>query len=154
AFSNSNEEVWQVIQKGLAAAGFQTRSVHLLDKGQPSIKGVKGVAGKEHVTTIDLVLTLEHCKGAIQMAAPFPPPPSRIDQIIRETLSDPASGNGHRTDEVYSSVVRAVVEANYSVSGISMPGIAARCEALGAVDRRGRWTLPRDDSPAGSSDFV
>ena len=42
------------IQDALCKAGFDTEFVHILDKGQPSIKGVKGLAGKEHVTNLDI----------------------------------------------------------------------------------------------------
>jgi DNA modification methylase/transcriptional regulator with XRE-family HTH domain len=153
AFSNSDELVWQAIQKALGDAGFQTASVHLLNKGQPSIKGVKGVTGKENVTTFDLVLCLEHRKSAVQMAVPFPPPQSLIDEEIRETLLA-ESPDGRRTDEVYSAVIRSVVEANYSVSGITMPGIASRCRELGAVDQGGKWQLPKTSRSSASGDFI
>src|SRR5262249_35932521 len=80
AFSNSDGAVWEAIQKSLGDAGFETASVHVLNKGQPSIKGVKGVSGKEHVTTLDLILCLEHRSAAVQMVVPFPPPQSIVDQ--------------------------------------------------------------------------
>ena len=51
----------------LGDAGFETSSVHLLNKGQPSIKGVKGVTGKEHVTTLDLMLCLKTRGGRGQV---------------------------------------------------------------------------------------
>ena len=142
AFSNSDDQVWKVIQTALGDAGFDTESVHLLDKGQPSIKGVKGVTGKEHVTTLDLVLCLRRRKSNIRTAAPFPPPAGFIDEVIRRFLTEDCPANGVRTDEVYSTVVRAIVANGYSVVGITMPGIAAQCAELGAVDVAGRWTLP------------
>ncbi|MDI3469907.1 MAG: hypothetical protein OJF62_001970 [Pseudolabrys sp.] len=153
AFSNSDDAVWESVQRALGDAGFETTSVHLLNKGQPSIKGVKGVNGKEHVTTIDLVLCLELRRTPVQTAVAFSPPQSVIDQVIRDVLSDPDARDGHRTDEVYSAVIRAVVESKYSVAGITMPGIEARCEALGAVERGGRWALPESDSSQ-STDFI
>src|SRR5262249_28678164 len=60
AFSNSDDRVWKKIQDALKEVGFDTASVHVLNKGQPSIKGVKGVNGEEHVTTLDVLLCLEH----------------------------------------------------------------------------------------------
>jgi DNA modification methylase/DNA-binding XRE family transcriptional regulator/DNA-directed RNA polymerase subunit RPC12/RpoP len=152
AFSNSDGDVWEAIQKSLGDAGFETASVHVLNKGQPSIKGVKGVTGKEHVTTLDLMLCLEHRGAAVQMMVPFPPPESVVDQSIRDALGDPAVSKGLRTDEVYSAVIRKVVEAKYSVSGISMPGIAARCKELGALNRAGHWRLP-SVAPQSANDF-
>ena len=154
AFSNSDGAVWEAIQKALGDAGFETASVHLLNKGQPSIKGVKGVTGKEHVTTLDLILCMELRNAAVQMAVPFPPPPSVVDQVVRDLLRDPTVPDGPRTDEVYSAVVRAVVEAKYSVAGISMPGIAARCLELDAIERDGRWTLPSVKSAEEPGDFI
>ena len=154
AFSNSDDQVWETIQKALRDAGFETSSVHLLHKGQPSIKGVKGVSGKEHVTTLDLVLCLKQRRTKLQMAVPYPPPATLIDQVIRDTLTNPPASDGRRTDEVYSAVVRAVVEANYSVSGITMPGIASRCRDLGAAEIGGQWALPRSSGTASPTDFV
>jgi DNA modification methylase/transcriptional regulator with XRE-family HTH domain len=136
AFSNSDDQIWSAIQTALRDAGFKTASVHLLNKGQPSIKGVKGVTGKEHVTTFDLVLCLEHTR-TVPMNVPFPPPSTLVDQGIRDALRKGSS----RTDEIYSVVIRAVVEAHYSVTGITMPMIAARCAELGGREHNGRWML-------------
>jgi hypothetical protein len=154
AFSNSDDLVWQAIQKAVGDAGFQTATVHLLNKGQPSIKGVKGITGKEHVTTFDLVLCLEHRKTALQVAAPFPPPSILVDRAIRETLTEVGAQRGCRTDEVYSAVVRAVIEGNYSVSGITMPSVASRCRELGAINSNGRWLLPAATRISDSRDIV
>lgn len=142
AFSNSDGAVWEAVQRSLGDAGLETASVHVLSKGQPSIKGVKGVTGKENVTTLDLLLCLERRGAAVQMLVPFPPPQTVIDLSIRDCLNDPLLPSGQRTDEVYSAVIRKVVEAGYSVSGISMPTIAARCKELGARRREGLWRLP------------
>lgn len=151
AFSNSDAQVWEAIQRALGDAGFDTDSVHLLSKGQPSIKGVKGVTGKEHVTSFDLLLCLKHRTQPVQMTVPFPPPPTMIDHTIRESL---AAGGG-RTDEMYSAVVRAVVESNYSVAGITMPMIAARCTLLGAQEKSGKWSWPDTfTKPTSNNDLV
>ena len=154
AFSNSNDKIWDAVQKALSDVGFETSSVHLLSKGQPSIKGVKGLKGKEHVTNLDLVLCLERRRSAAQMAVAFPPPATFVDEVIRGALSDPRAPDGQRTDEVYSAVIRAVVENGYPVSGITMPGIANRCEDLGATEVEGRWTLPGPAPQSFSADFV
>ena len=151
AFSNSDDQVWSAVQTALRDAGFETGSVHMLNKGQPSIKGVKGVTGKEHVTTFDLILCLEH-KRTVRMNVPFPPPINLVDQVILDALRKGSS----RTDEIYSAVIRAVVEAHYSVSGTTMPMIAARCAELGASERDGSWTLPSSETKriAAPKDFV
>lgn len=146
AFSNSDGSVWEAIQKSLGQAGFETASVHILDKGQPSIKGVKGVTGKEHVTTLDLVLCLKHRAKTVQMTTPLRAPQTLIDQSIRDALNtEKALAEGLRTDEVYSAVIRRVLERNFSVAGISMPGIAAGCKDVGAINRLSRWRMPPTD---------
>jgi DNA modification methylase/DNA-directed RNA polymerase subunit RPC12/RpoP len=152
AFSNSDGTVWQAIQNSLGDAGFETASVHVLSKGQPSIKGVKGVSGRENVTTLDMILCLEHRSAAVQMTVPFPAPQNVIDQAIRDLLSDSSVSTGQRTDEVYSAVIRKIVELKYSVFGITMPGIAARCRELGAINRGGQWHLK--NAPSAPTDFL
>lgn len=150
AFSNSDDRVWQTVQKALADAGLETGNVHLLNKGQPSIKGVKGVTGREQVTTLDLILCLKHRARAAHMVVPFPAPQSFIDRSIQQVLSC----GGGRTDEIYSSVIQAVVQAGYSVSGITMPSVAGRCPMLGAVEEQRRWTLPSVAPSKESGDFI
>jgi DNA modification methylase/DNA-binding XRE family transcriptional regulator/DNA-directed RNA polymerase subunit RPC12/RpoP len=126
AFSNSDDQIWHAIQKALVAAGLSTLSVHVLNKGQPSIKGVKGVTGKENVTCLDLVLCLEHSEKGVTASVPFPPPAGFVDRAIREAFS---SGL-RRNDEIYSAVIRSVVQADYSVSGITMPIMESRSRDL------------------------
>ena len=154
AFSNSNSQVWEAIQEALGDAGFVTSSVHLLHKGQPSIKGVKGVTGKEHVTTLDLIMCLKRRKAEVQIMLPFRPPESLIDGVIRDALIDPSGPDGPRTDEVYSAVIRAIVESHYSVAGITMRGIAIRCTEIGASEIDGRWSLPVSRRALYPTDFV
>lgn len=154
AFSNSDDKVWEAIQKAVGNAGFEIDRVHLLNKGQPSIKGVKGVTGKENVTTLDLVLCLQHRNSAVQITMPFSPPLTLVDAAISGVLTGSNPQMGRRTDEVYSAVIRSVVEANYSVSSITMPWIANRCIELGATQQEGRWFLARLAANAPSGDFV
>jgi len=137
AFSNSDDQVWLEVQKAIAAAKLETVSVHILDKGQPSIKGVKGVTGKENVTTLDLLITLRSPVRATKAKAHAVVPASFIEDAIRTAL---ASGGG-RTDDIYSSVIQALLAKNHSLSGITMPMIAERCARFGAKEVGGKWTL-------------
>jgi len=150
AFSNSDDQIWGTIQDSLHDAGFKTASVHILSKGQPSIKGVKGVSGKERVTTLDLLLCLEHRKTSSQVVASFPPPSGFVEKIIRETLLAGRS----RIDAVFSAVIRGLVEKNYSVSGITMPAIEEHCTNLGALEEDGFWTIASPSKPEPNTDFV
>lgn len=149
AFSNSDDHVWLEIQKAMAAAKLETETVHILDKGQPSIKGVKGVAGKENVTTLDLLIT---------MRSPLQPSRERtresasttlVDQEVRAALN---TGSG-RIDDIYSSVVQTLLTKNHSLAGITMPKIAERCALLGAKLTDGKWRLASDEF-SGKRDLV
>jgi DNA modification methylase/predicted RNA-binding Zn-ribbon protein involved in translation (DUF1610 family) len=150
AFSNSDDRVWEAVQKALSDAGFETKGVHLLNKGQPSIKGVKGIAGRERVTTLDLVMCLEHRARATQMVVRFPAPQSFLERAVHQALSS----SGGRTDEIYSAVVRSVVQTGYSVSGITMSTVAAQCTTLGALETEGRWMVAAPAPKGGLGDFV
>jgi DNA modification methylase/transcriptional regulator with XRE-family HTH domain/DNA-directed RNA polymerase subunit RPC12/RpoP len=152
AFSNSDDQVWRSVQEALAIAGLDTDTVHVLNKGQPSIKGVKGVTGKEEVTTFDLLLCLKHRPARVAVNATPPAPGSLITQAIRAALG--TSELGCRTDEVYSQVIRAILEARYSVTGITMPWIAQQCRELGASEREGRWRILEVEPMADPRDFV
>jgi DNA modification methylase/DNA-binding XRE family transcriptional regulator len=153
AFSNSDDQVWESIQTALKEAGLDTASVHMLYKGQPSIKGVKGVTGKENVTTFDLMLCLEHRTKTVSAVPAYQPPTSLVDQVIR----DACLARKSRNDEIYSAVVQAALAGNYSVAGITMPAIAKRCAELGALKQGGRWMLKVEKKiavPAEPADFV
>jgi len=144
AFSNSDDAVWTSVQTALAEAGLQTETVHVLDKGQPSIKGVKRMNGQENVTCQDLMLCLKRPSKASQMRVPFPPPVGFIDDAIRSSLRIESL----RTDQVYSSVLRDVMASNYSASGITMPMIEERCQVLGIDEVGGLWQSQTKDNPS------
>jgi len=125
AFSNTDDRVWEEVQDALSDAGLETCSVHVLDKGQPSIKGVKGQLGKEQVTRLDLTLTLGH--RSRPALAKTRAPQSFIDASLKRALHE---GN-KASDHVYSSVLRDVLQADYSAAGITIASIAARRDEVG-----------------------
>ena len=123
AFSNNNDRVWTEVQDALSDAGLQTQSVHILNKGQPSIKGVKGKLGQERVTRLDLMLCLAHCTRPPRRRAVAPP--SFIDSSIQRALADGKTD----LDHLYTSVLRDVLRADLSISGITIEAIEKRHEA-------------------------
>lgn len=137
AFSNSDDAVWGAVQVALNEAGLDTESVHILNKGQPSIKGVKGVTGKEMVTTYDLLLCLKH-RPALHTRVSATAPLEAVDEVILRVLQQDGQ-EMRRTDAVYSAVVRSLLERHLSLAGITMPFVAQRCAELGAVEREGKW---------------
>lgn len=137
AFSNSDDQVWMEIQKAMAEAKLETHTVHILDKGQPSIKGVKGVTGKESVTTLDLLITMRRPAHCAKDMSSTMASTAFIDGAVKSALLNGTS----RTDDIYSAVIQALLAKNYSLSGITMPNIAQRCARLGASEVGGKWTL-------------
>lgn len=125
AFSNSDDRVWTQVQDALSDAGLETSSVHVLNKGQPSIKGVKGLLGEQRVTRIDLTLVLTHRTRTQRKreAAPMAFVNASIQRALAEGATDP--------DHLYTSVLRDVLQADLSASGITIPEIAERRKELG-----------------------
>ena len=150
AFSNSDDQVWKSIQSAIQDGGFKTTRVHILNKGQPSIKGVKGASGKENVTSFDMMLCLAHRSGTLAITPSAAPPASVIDQVIIAKCAIP----GSRNDEIYSAVVQTVLSGNYSLVGITMPAIAKRCEDLGATIQDGRWVITQCGALTVPDDFL
>ena len=134
AFSNSDDAVWDTVQQSLRNAGLSTAAVHLLSKGQPSIKGVKGVTGKERVTTLDLLISLE------RRSSRGPLPTAATRSLIQRAVAA-ALRTGGRLDEIYSATVRTIIESGHSVVGVTMPAVAQHCRRLGARESSGRWKL-------------
>lgn len=120
AFSNTDERVWTEVQDALSDANLETRSVHVLDKGQPSIKGVKGQFGRERVTRLDLTLTLAHRARTRHLRTSASQ--DFVDASIRRALNEGLTARDH----IYSNVLRDVLQADCSAAGINIPSIEAR----------------------------
>jgi len=120
AFSNNNDRVWTEVQDALSDAGLVTQSVHVLNKGQPSIKGVKGQLGRERVTRLDLTLCLAHRTRPARKRVVAPP--EFIDSSIQRALADGKSDPDH----LYTSVLSDVLRADLSASGITIDAIGER----------------------------
>jgi len=120
AFSNTDDRVWEEVQDALSDAGLETKSVHVLDKGQPSIKGVKGLLGEEQVTRHDLTLTL--ARRARSSTARSTAPQSFVDASIQRALDEGRTAPDH----VYSAVLRDVLQADFAAAGITIPAVERR----------------------------
>ncbi|KCZ62140.1 hypothetical protein L53_12910 [Hyphomonas sp. L-53-1-40] len=154
AFSNSNDKVWEVLRESVQAAGYNIQSAHILNKGQPSIKGVKGVSGKERVTTLDLVMCLEKKSKLTQVALPAALKDGDIEDLTRSAFEAPTHPEGLPLDEVYSRVIRNLLERDLSVIGITMPSIESALIKLGAKRENGKWTYLAAQEGESDSDFL
>ena len=131
AFSNTNDQVWTELQDAISDAGLETRSVHVLDKGQPSIKGVKGQLGKERVTRLDLTLTLAHRKRAAR-------PRKAASQAFLDNSVEQALASGvSAADHVYTAVLRDALRADLSASGITIRSVEERRKRLAEPNSEG-----------------
>jgi transcriptional regulator with XRE-family HTH domain/16S rRNA G966 N2-methylase RsmD len=121
AFSNADDKVWTAVQDAVSDGGFEVGSVHVLDKTQPSIKGVKAQLGEQRVTRLDLALCLSH------KSTPRRRPRSIAGEAFIDASIAGARAEGHtRLDYVYSSVLRDALAADLSVQGVTMPAIERR----------------------------
>lgn len=118
AFSNSNDRVWEALQDAFSDAGFEVSTVHILDKGQPSIKGVKGQLGKEFVTRLDLAIGLQKRRAPLAPAKGV----ASSDFISGSVRATVASGET-RQDYIYANVLKDALQSNLTLSGITMPNI-------------------------------
>lgn len=134
AFSNTDDRVWTEVQDALSDAGLETRSVHVLNKGQPSIKGVKGQLRQERVTRLDLTLTLAHRSRPARKREGAPA--AFIDASIQRALVEGAIDRDH----LYTAVLRDVLQSDLSASGITIDGIEARRSKLGPPSTAGQMT--------------
>lgn len=130
AFSNTNDQVWTELQDAISDAGLETRSVHVLDKGQPSIKGVKGQLGKERVTRLDLTLTLAHRERAARPRKPASQ--AFLDKSLKQALASGASA----ADHVYTAVLRDALQADLSASGITIKSVEERRKGLAETNAK------------------
>ena len=124
AFSNTNDRVWSEVQDALSDAGLETESVHVLNKGQPSIKGVKGQLKQERVTRLDLMLTLSHRSRPSRKRETAPQ--AFIDASILSALSEGAIDPDH----VYTAVLRDVLKEDLAAVGVTISSIAKRRKEL------------------------
>lgn len=138
-FSNSSGAMWALVQRAVAAAGFEIDADHIavLDKGQRSVKGL--ASGFENVVTADLVLSMQKVRtpnGHRIDAAPGGYLDRAIDTAIAGKERDTPS-------HVYLGVVRQYLRDGYDVGAINMTHIAERLSELGYTVHAATGTLSR-----------
>lgn len=116
-FSNSNGEMWLLVQRAIGAAGFVLDHVTLLDKGQRSVKGL--ASGFEGVVTSDLILTMRKA-SAEDAPALRDAPTGALHAAVEEALEQPGVLS---PTKVYLCIVTAYLRNGWAMSGISLGGI-------------------------------
>src|SRR2546429_2951129 len=83
-----------------------------------------------------------------RLGVPRRPPPS-VGSFYRSAVR---VASRRSTREVYSDVIRSLIEANYSVADITLPVVASLCREVAVEESGGRWIVAR--SATGPDDFV
>ena len=135
-FSNSDDKVWQSIQRAISESGLEIRGAGVLDKGQRSIKGVQVDLGSQKATRLDLVLTLSHASDSTTISEPCSV--GDLSRLVSGIVSD-APHPGLATDEVYSRILQHVMLRGQSVKGISLAAVEDACASVCQRNDEGLW---------------
>ena len=130
-FGNSSGAVWRLLQRAIAAAGLKVvpELIATLDKGQRSVKGL--ASGFEHVSTVDLMLTLTSgCPPALATV----PTPAELEDVIGKIVS----GEGDLSpSQCYVEAVREGFRRDWDLSAIDLGAVTKLLrDADYEVDRR------------------
>lgn len=137
-FNNSDGAVFDVIKRGVAAAGFEIANMLLLDKQQRSFKQVQGVLGKEEVVDKDVLFNLlKPCSTLAESESQDHDLEHQIADAVRQhlqTLPDRIKAEStkysdeHRTTATINSMLMNVlIPRGVSVERLNLPFIERVC---------------------------
>lgn len=121
-FNNTDGAVWTALQDAISAAGFEVASTSQLDKVHPSIKGVKGLQGREKVASLDTLISLRRAASRKNTRANTSSAEAlrhRIASVISEVLAEEQGEDLLRIDRLHGTVVRHLLENQTSITGVS-----------------------------------
>lgn len=159
-FHSSHADVWRAIQDAIRAAGFELLGTTSLDKGQPSIKGLRGQRGTERVAAVDVILNLRKPVEATRNRYRDDPEVD-VRVLILEILTrhlaalperieaEPGtfSDDMRRLQHLHTLAVRTLLERGVPFRDVSFAFVAALCEEC--FERRGEhWYLPLEAARA------
>lgn len=124
-FSNSNGEMWSLVQRAIHAAGFILEHVTRLDKGQRSVKGL--ASGFESIVTSDLILTMRKATES-DTATLADAGESALLEAIDEALEQ---GGDLSPTKIYLFVITKYLHNVWNVADITIGGIRADLLARG-----------------------
>lgn len=116
-FGNSSGTVWRLLQRAVAEAGLIVvpELIATLDKGQRSVKGL--ASGFEHVSTVDLMLT---------MTAGCPPTHTTVPtpvEVEATVLTIASSDAGLSPSQCYVETVREGFRRDWDLSVIDLSAV-------------------------------
>ncbi|HSS34353.1 MAG TPA: DNA methyltransferase [Solirubrobacterales bacterium] len=128
-FSNSQGEMWAVLQRALASAGFAPEEVTLLSKGQRSVKGL--ASGFENVVTVDLVISAQKKCDGKSLELPSRPGED-LDVLIRRVLD---CGAATTPSHLYLRLVRHYLRHGWDLSDLHIRDVMGSLQlAMYGVD--------------------
>ena len=139
-FHNSDDAVWSTIQSAVDSAGLSVETAVVMDKGQPSFKGLRHEQRGEKVANFDLVMHL--VSGACPESSAQRREVSRAEienELIAYVANQPPSRR--TTPWLHSQVMRHLLAADASPAGWSFGTVESLCGEL--FERSGNsWQLP------------
>lgn len=160
-FHSSHADVWRAIQTAVISAGFELLGTTALDKGQPSIKGLKGQRGGERVAAVDVILNLRKPVGpsahGIAVAEDLD-----VRTLMRETLTthlmslpsriaaEPHlfTNDMRRLQHLHTLAVRTLLERGVAFREVSFGFVQSLCEEH--FIRRGEYWYLAHEPPVTS----
>lgn len=138
-FHSSDAVVWHALQQSVDHAGFELVNTTGLNKGQPSIKGLKGKRGEEQVAAVDVILHLR--KPMRVRAALLASEDLDIRALLVRTLAEhlqalPShilatpgtfSDDMRRTQHLHSLAVRTLLEHHVPFGKVSFAYVETLC---------------------------
>lgn len=121
-FSNSNGEMWALMQRAIRKAGFFLDEVTLLNKGQRSVKGL--ASGFENVVTADLVLSMRKDDEATSYE-PVAPPSESLSRMVSEALY---AGVAPTPSHLYLRIIRRYLQRNWDLRDLHISDIVRAIE--------------------------
>lgn len=116
-FSNSNGQMWALLQRAIVNSGLSLEEVTLLNKGQRSVKGL--ASGFEKVVTVDLVLSMQKTKGG-SAKHPGRAPAGSLESVVTRILTtEDVSTPSH----LYLKVIRHYLRQNWDVTDLDIGAV-------------------------------
>lgn len=144
-FHNSDDRVWQAIQRGATTAGFELVNALQFDKQQLTFKGIKGEKGEEDVTNKDIVLNLQKPRaGSANGFVLAPDVEAVIADALEEHLRSSPEDDERGLQPLQGHAIRALINHGYQVD-ISWQSVRDTLRHLGCKQVDGRWYLPGDE---------
>ena len=143
-FQSSDGAVWNAIERAAHGAGFDLKSVDILDKVQQSMKGYKGRSGAENVTSFDIVLQLERSVASTRTRRSTTESQHALllRTIARHLARQPEGSEEERTlPFLYSLSIQALLNAGSDLATFSMDRLRDLLEPS-FEHRCGRWYSP------------